>query len=81
MLFRSQHTVTSQFHNAALMLCDPAINKIPSRGFERFEGPGLVSAHKAAVADDVGGKNGTQTTFHVSPKQRILSFTSIACIT
>src|SRR6266404_4549930 len=67
-----QHTVTGQLHNAPLLLRNPAIHKIGPHGFERFERPGFVLAHKSAVADHVGGKDGTQTTFHVSPKQRIL---------
>ena len=63
------------------MLRDFALYNFRPHSFQRFEGPSFVRAHQAAVANDVGGKDGTQATFHIGAKQGILSFTVIACIT
>jgi len=51
------------------MLGDFAIDDVGSNSIERPERRGFVRAHEAAVPDDIGSKNCSETAFHFVNKQ------------
>src|SRR4051812_44379347 len=59
-----QHSISGKLYNPAVVLADLGIGQIFPDRFERSHGAGFVAAHKAAVADDIGGENSGQATFH-----------------
>lgn len=63
-----QHAVPCELDNAALVLGDPELDQFGLMRLETGERAGLVRANEAAVAHNVGGKNGDQATFHMIPR-------------
>ena len=59
-----EHAVTGQLDDAALMFRDLRVDQLVAMDFQRSERTGLVGAHEAAVADDIGGKDGRHPALH-----------------
>src|SRR5207253_10184818 len=59
-----EQAISGEFDDAAAMLRDLGIEYFLPDFFQLRERPGFVIAHQPAVADDIGGKNGSETAFH-----------------
>src|SRR5262245_25092368 len=56
-----QRAVTHQFHNAPLVVGDDGINQLAPDGFESLERACFIYLHEAAIADDIGNENRSET--------------------
>src|SRR6185312_16801812 len=61
-----EDAVAGRAHEAPAALPDELADRF-AMARERGEGRRLVGRHEAAVADDIGGENGGQATFHGKP--------------
>src|SRR5262249_2404187 len=57
-----QHAVTHHLDNPTVVSRDKRTQNVASTNFERRQRADLVLLHKAAVANDIGGKNGGKAT-------------------
>ncbi len=59
-----QRAITHEFDDTTVKFGSLWLNQFSAKCFERRKRPGLVGGHEAAVAHDVGSKDGGQPAFY-----------------
>jgi hypothetical protein len=66
-----QHAVAGEFHDAPVVFRDFRVGQIFPDCSQSSQRPGFISAHEAAVASHIGGKNSCQAAFHLTSITRL----------